>query len=195
MSDCDSRTSTTPSWASNLIRWTKACCYTPVDAALNIYAALVDIATAIREYTNAVTAKGYAVSCLHFRIAGGDSLTNGDLIDEILAVSAFNNKIVGFGASILDYPNSAGADPNDDVLGVRLYDYTAGSYISDELSLTKAQAHGSHTDDGNAIGDNISTGHKFGVKINYSNDDGGAFTMPDIDIFIYCEPQELTFSS
>jgi hypothetical protein len=191
---CDPETTTKPTLWEGLVKWTKSCCYKPVDVGLNIYGALVDIANAIREYSDSVSQRGYAVGCLQFRIEGGDSLTNGDLNNNILARAAFNNKVVGFGASILTFPTSGGASSSDDVLSIRLYDFTAGAYCSDAITLSSASKQGSHTDDGNAISDNITVGHEYGVKITYTNTDSGAFVMPDIDIIIYVEPQELTYS-
>ena len=191
---CDPKTDTKPSLWSGLVNWSKACCFEPVSALLNIYGALVDIANAIREYSDTVSQKGYAVGSLQFRIEGGSDLTNGDVVNNILGRSAFNNKIVGFGVSILTFPASSGASSSDDVLSIRLYDYTAGAYISDAITLSSAEKQGSHTDDGNAIGNNITIGHEYGVKITYTNTDGGAFEMPDIDVLIYAEPQELTYS-
>lgn len=191
---CEPETTTKPTLWQNLVNWKNACCYTPVKVGLNIYGALVDIANAIREYSDSVAQKGYAVACLVFRIDGGDSLSNGDVTNIIIGRSAFNNKIVGFGASVITFPTSGGASSTDDVLSIRLYDFTAGAYISDTIALSSAQKQGSHTDDGNAIGNNISVGHEYGVKIVYTNTDSGAFVMPDIDVYVYAEPQELTYS-
>lgn len=182
-----------PSLWQNLKRWSCACKFAPIDALLNIYGALTDIALAIREYADAVTQKGYAVSAQHFRIAGGTAVVNGQAIDSILARSAFNYKVVGFGASVLTYPTSAGASANDDVISIRLYDFTAGAYASDTIILTSAQKQGNHTNDGAAIAANITPGHEYGVKIIYTNTDAGAFTMPNVDVFILAEPNELTY--
>jgi len=191
---CEPETTTKPTLWQSLVNWKDSCCYTPVKVGLNIYGALVDIANAIREYSDSVAQKGYAVACLVFRIDGGDSLSNGDVTNIIIGRSAFNNKIVGFGASVITFPTSGGASSTDDVLSIRLYDFTAGAYISDTIALSSAQKQGSHTDDGNAIGNNISVGHEYGVKIVYTNTDSGAFVMPDIDVYVYAEPQELTYS-
>jgi hypothetical protein len=187
-------TDTKPSWFSSFTRWSCMCKVSTIEAAINIFGALTDIAAAIREYADAVVARGYAVSAQHFRIEGGTAVTNAQVISEILVRSCFNQKVVGFGASILTYPTSSGASQYDDVISVRLYDYTAGAYCSDTITLTNAQKQGNHTDDGNSIGPNITSGHRYGVKIVYTNTDGGAFTMPDLDVFILTEPTELTYT-
>lgn len=194
MSNCDNETDVKPSLWSGLVRWTKSCCYKPSDIGLNIYGALVDIATAIREHTSSIVKKGYTVACITFRIEGGVSLTNGALLNEILFRSSFNNKPIGFGASILNFPLSGGSSSNDDVLKVQLYDFTSGSPIGDWIVLTSAQKHGNITDDGNQIGNNIPNGHEVGIKIQYTNTDGGSFVQPDIDVFMYFEPNELTYT-
>ena len=187
-------TDTKPSWFNSFTRWSCMCKVSTIEAAINIFGALTDIAAAIREYADAVVARGYAVSAQHFRVESAGSVSNGAVISEILVRSCFNQKVVGFGASVLSYPASGGASPSDDVISVRLYDYTAGAYCSDSIILTSAQKQGSHTDDGNSIGPNITPGHEYGVKIAYTNTDGGAFTMPDIDVFILTEPTELTYT-
>lgn len=188
-------TNTKPALWSGLVKWACACKFNPIDAALNIYGALVDIANSVRELSDNLEAKGYAVAGEHFRVAGGQAATNGQLWDNILVKSAYNKKIVGFGASVLSFPTSGGAQPDDDVLTVRLYDYTAGSFVGDPIVLTSASRHGSVTDDGNSIGPNITPGHDYGVKITYTNTDAGAFTKPDVDVFIYSQPLELSFNS
>jgi len=193
--NCTARSSTNPDWWTELKRHVDAGCFTNADLGLNIFGALTGIKNAIEDYASNVSQRGYSVGCLTFRIPGGDSVSNGDLINEILVRSAFNNKIVGFGVSILNFPSSGGASSTDDTISVRLYDFTAGAYISDSIVLSSAEKQGSQTDDGNAIGTNIGVGHEFGVKITYANSDGGAFTMPDIDVFIYAEPAELTYSA
>ncbi len=181
------KTDTKPSWMSSFVNWSCFCSLNPVVFMGNIYGALVGIKEAIEAYTDAVTQKGYAVCSQHFQHQGGDAVTNAQVIDNILVRSAFNNKIVGFGASMLDTGDMIGGD----IVSVRLYDFTAGTYCSDAINLTTAQKHGNHTDDGNAISvTNITPGHEYGVKITIT----GGFTIENVDIFIFTEPQELTYS-
>jgi hypothetical protein len=180
------KTDTKPSFMDRFKNWSCFCNLNPVIFLGNIFGALSDIADAIREYTDAVKEKGYAVSSLNYRIVGGATVVNGQIINEIFARSAFNNKIIGFGASMLSTANMAGGD----IVSVRLYDYTSSNFCSDAILLSVAQKHGNHTDSGDAISPfNITPGHEYGVKIQIT----GGFNIEDVDVFIYTEPQELTY--
>lgn len=175
-----------PSWMSGFSKWSCFCKLNPLHILGNLYGALIQIRDAIQAYTDASQEKGYAVSSQHFRVAGGDAVINGQVIDEILVRSAFNNKVVGFGASLLSSGDMVGGN----IVSVRLYDFTAGTFASDAINLTTSQLHGNHTDDGNAItNNNITPGHNYGVKITIT----GGFTLSDLDVFIFMEPNELTY--
>lgn len=192
---CSSRSATDPDWWNNLIRHKDAECFNSSDIGLNLFGILTGIKESIDNYIDNSTKRGKSVLSLTFRLEGGANLTNGQIISEILQKSPFNLKIIGFGASILDFPTSAGASSIDDSLSIRLYDYTASAYLSDSIVLTKAEPQGSITNDGDIISsNNAGVGHNFGIKMTYSNSDSGEFIQPDIDIFIIVEPQELTYT-
>ncbi len=171
-------------------RYAESGCYTTADIGKNLFCALKGIGTQIGLLVDAQEKKGFASGVLHFRI-DARSYTNGAVINTQLSRAALNYKVTGFGVSCLLFPNSAGIYTQDDTLTVKLYDFTGANQIGNTLSLSVAQLHDKHTDEGSVIGNNIGSGHIFGVKVGYANTDGGAFTGPDIDIYIHIEPTEL----
>jgi len=188
---CPTKTSTTPSCLSSFIWWTKSKCATLGDGVVNLYCALKDIAAAIREYTDQVSEKGYASALIDFLIEGGASLTDGQIINVQYAKSPFTYKVTGFGVATMLFTPGDGYYSTDDVLKFKLWDYTAGAQIGDTLVISSVQLHDKCTNEGNPIGDNIATGHIYGVKIEYTNTDAGAFIQPDMQIYIHVEPVEL----
>lgn len=168
----------------------KSSCFSVSDGIMNIYRALKQIATNIGILADNQEKKGFASALLHYKISGR-AYTNGQTVDNILSKLALSYKITGFGVSCLAFPSSAGIYTNDDVITAKLWDYTAGTQVGNPLTLTVSQLHAKHTDEGTPIGNNIVAGHNVGVKITYSNQDGGSFTMSDIDVFVHVEPIEL----
>jgi hypothetical protein len=165
-------------------------CFNPIDVGMNLYCALNNIGEKVGLLVDAQEKKGFASAVLHFRVSAR-SYTNGVVIDTQFSRSPLNYKVTGFGVSCLTFPDSAGAYTNDDILKVKLFDFTSVNQIGNQLTLTKTQLNDKHTDEGNVIGPNIGNGHIYGVKVNYTNTDAGAFTGPDIDIYIHIEPTEL----
>jgi len=165
-------------------------CYTIMDGIKNIYCALKSIATKIGLLVDAQEKKGFASGVLHFRI-DARSYTNGAVINTQLSRAALNYKVTGFGVSCITFPSSAGIYASDDIITVKLYDFTGANQIGNTLTLNSTQLHDKHTDEGTVIGNNIASGHIFGVKVGYINDDAGAFTGPIIDVYIHIEPVEL----
>jgi len=165
-------------------------CYTVGDIGKNLFCALSGIGNQIGLLVDAQEKKGFASALLHLRISGR-ALTNGQTVNVQLSRSPFNYKVTGFAVSCISFPNSAGIYTQDDVVQVKLYDFTGANQIGDTLSLNAIQLHDKHTDEGNTIGPNIGSGHIFGAKLVYTNTDSGAFTMNDIDMYIHVEPTEL----
>lgn len=165
-------------------------CFTTVDGLANIFCQLGNIATNIGLLVDAQEKKGFASAVLHFRVAAR-SYTHGLVVSNQFSRSPLNYKVTGFGVSCINFPDSAGAYTNDDVLKVKLFDFTSVNQIGNELTLSKVQLNDKHTDEGNTIGPNIGSGHVYGVKVTYTNTDAGAFTGPDIDVYIHIEPTEL----
>lgn len=176
---------------TSLVRHVKSKCYTLGDGIINIFGALKDIATAIREYTDQVTERGFASALIDFKITGGASLSDGQIVNVQYAKSPFNYKITGFGVALISFTPGAGDYSTDDLLHVKLWDFTAGSQIGDTLVISSVQLHDKCTNDGAPIGNNVAPGHIYGVKIEYSNTDEGAFIQPDMQIYIHVEPVEL----
>lgn len=165
-------------------------CYTMMDGIKNLWLALKDIGVKLGLLIDAQEKKGFASAVLHFRIASR-SYSNGALISNVLSRVPLNYKVTGFGVSVIEFPNSSGDYPTDDTITARLYDFTGNNNIGNLLTLNKTQLHDKHTNDGLVIGPNIGSGHAVGVKIAYANTDAGAFTGPDIDVYIHIEPTEL----
>lgn len=165
-------------------------CFTTVDGLMNIFCELGNIADNIGLLVDAQEKKGFASAVLHFRVAAR-SYTNGLIVNTQFSRSPLNYKVTGFGVSCVSFPDSSGVYTNDDSLKVKLYDFTGVNQIGNELTLTKDQLSDKHTDGGNIIGPNIGSGHIYGVKVTYANTDAGAFTGPDIDVYIHIEPTEL----
>lgn len=165
-------------------------CFTTVDGLMNIFCKLGNIADNIGLLVDAQEKKGFASAVLHFRV-DARSYTNGVVINTQFSRSPLNYKVTGFGVSCLTFPDSAGAYTQDDILKVKLFDFTSVNQIGNELTLNKTQLSDKHTDEGNTIGPNIGSGHIYGVKVSYTNTDAGSFTGPDIDIYIHIEPTEL----
>lgn len=168
----------------------KETCFTPQDVGANIFCQLKDIALAIREYSEIAAQKGYASALLHFSIPA-TVLTDGQLVNQNFSRSPFNYKVTGWGVSCISWPASAGAYTDDDSVQIKLYDFTAAAQIGNTLVLNPSQLHDKHTDEGNPIGNNISNGHIYGIKMTYDNTDAGAFTSPIIHVYIHVEPAEL----
>lgn len=177
--------------ASGFKRFTNGLkCFNVIDGAINLYCALKDIATAIREYTEVAEQKGYASALLHFRISGED-YANGEIKNFQLSRVPFNYKVTGFGVSCLSFPTSGGAYSDDDNLNIKLYDFTGSNQVGQTLSLNQYQLHDQHSDLGQPIGNNIGSGHIFGIKIEHTAEDSGSFSAPDVDVYIHIEPTEL----
>lgn len=176
-------------FAQMVKRFDKSSCFTDIDMLINLFGAQKDIALAIREYADTVRQKGYASAVLTYRVPLG-SISVGEYT-KTFAKSPFNYKVTGFGVSSLFFVSSGGTYPTDDVLRIKLWDFTANVQIGNTLTLNHITQHANHTDEGNPIGPNITPGHVYGAKIEYSNTDGGSWTGPDVDFFIHVEPVEL----
>jgi hypothetical protein len=164
-------------------------CFSVVDGAINLFCALKDIAAAIREYSELVQQKGYASALIHHRVTGVGY--DNEIKNFQLSRSPFNYKVTGFGVSCITFPDSGGDYDDDDVIKIKLFDYTTSAQVGQTLTLNKYQLHDQHSDLGNPIGNNIANGHVYGVKVEHTSEDNGAFTAPDIDIYLHVEPQEL----
>lgn len=171
-------------------RYEESGCYTTADIGKNLFCALKGIGTQIGLLVDAQEKKGFASGVLPFRI-DARSYTNGAVINNQLSRAPLNYKITGFGVSCITFPSSAGIYAADDIITVKLYDFTGSNQIGNTLTLNATQLHDKHTDEGAIIGNNIASGHIFGVKVGYTNDDAGAFTGPIIDVYIHIEPVEL----
>ena len=165
-------------------------CFSNADGFMNLFCKLGDISTNIGLLVDAQEKKGFASAVLHFRV-DARSYTHGVVISTQFSRSPLNYKVTGFGVSCITFPDSAGAYTQDDTLKIKLFDFTSVNQIGNELTLNKTQFSDKHTDEGNTIGPNIGSGHIYGVKVAYTNTDAGAFTGPDIDVYIHIEPTEL----
>lgn len=164
-------------------------CFTQLDGLMNLFGAQKDIALAIREYADTVRQKGYASAVLTYRLPAASQTVGTTNIQ--IARSPFNYKVTGFGVSCKLFNASGGTYGNDDILRYKLWDYTANVQIGNTLTLNSTTLHGNHTDEGNPIGPNITPGHIYGIRVEYTNTDGGAFNSSDVDVFIHVEPMEL----
>jgi len=192
--DCPDRTEEIPeSITEDFLHLKQASCFgLPGDHALNNFLGLKEIAAAIRELAEANTPDAIASGLIQFSITTGTSLTSGQIVNVQYARSCFNYKIVGFGVSVLTFTPGAGASSTDDILRFKLWDFTAGAQIGNTIVISSVQLHGKVVNDGEPIGDNITPGHIFGVKIEYSNTDAGAFSLPNpVNVWIHVEPVEL----
>ena len=187
-SDCPSRTTETPSCLSTFVRLVKHKCYTIGDGIVNLYCALKDIASAIREYTDKVTEKGYASGIIHFTYTEAQTVDPNDEIEIQHAKTPFNYKILGIGVSTMNFNSCGGAYVGNSILEVKFWDYTSGVQVGNKLTLTASNLHAKDTDEGNAIDDNIYPGHIYGAKVKYLNEEGSTCALPDLDFFLIVSP-------
>ncbi len=188
---CEARTATKPSFLSTFIRYTKHTCYTLGDGIINLYGALVDIAAAIREYTDRVQEKGYASGIILFSTPEGDTVDPNDETITQYSKSPFNNKVLGIGVSTIDWNACGGAYVGAASLEVRFWDFTSGAQIGNTLLLTSTSLHDKDTDEGNTIANNIFPGHIYGVKVKYLNANAASCTMPALDFYIIVSPVDV----
>lgn len=189
---CEARTGTKPSFLTSFIRYTKDKCYTIGDGIINLYGALIDIASAIREYTDKVQEKGYASGVILFSTPEAEDAS--DPNDEVItqySKSPFNNKVLGIGVSTMDWNACGGAYVGAASLEVRFWDFTAGKQIGNTLLLASASLHDKDTDEGNTIADNIFPGHIYGVKVKYKNANAASCTIPALDYYIIVSPVDV----
>ena len=191
--DCPDRTTEIPqSVEDDFLRLQNAECYgKPGDHALNNFLGLKDIASAIRQLADANTPNAIASGLIKFSFDTNPSLTSGQIVNVQNARSCFNYKVVGFGASVITFTPGGGSSSTDDILRIKLWDFTAGAQIGDTIVISSVQLHGKVVNNGETIGNNITPGHIFGIKIEYQNTDSGSFTMPNLDVWIHVEPVEL----
>lgn len=188
---CEARTATKPSFLSTFIRYTKHTCYTLGDGIINLYGALIDIAAAIREYTDRVTEKGYASGIILFSTPEGATVDPNDETITQYSKSPFNNKVLGIGVSTIDWNACGGAYVGAASLEVRFWDFTSGAQIGNTLLLTSTSLHDKDTDEGNTIANNIFPGHIYGVKVKYLNANAASCTMPALDFYIIVSPVDV----
>lgn len=188
---CEARTATKPSFLSTFIRYTKHTCFTLGDGIINLYGALVDIAAAIREYTERTTEKGYASGVILFSTPEGDTVDPNDETITQYSKSPFNNKVLGIGVSTIDWNACGGAYVGAASLEVRFWDFTSGAQIGNTLLLTSTSLHDKDTDEGNTIANNIFPGHIYGVKVKYLNANAASCTMPALDFYIIVSPVDV----
>jgi len=188
---CESRTATKPSFLSTFIQYTKHTCYTLGDGIINLYGALIDIAAAIREYTDRVQEKGYASGIILFSTPEGDTVDPNDETITQYSKSPFNNKVLGIGVSTIDWNACGGAYVGAASLEVRFWDFTSGAQIGNTLLLTSTSLHDKDTDEGNTIANNIFPGHIYGVKVKYLNANAASCTMPALDFYIIVSPVDV----
>lgn len=182
------RTTVIPACLSNFVRLVKHSCYTVGDGIVNLYCALVDIATAIREYSDKIQEKGYASGIVLFSTDEGDTVNPEDEVVTQYSKSPFTQKVIGIGVSTQDWNNCGGAYIGDSILEVRFWDFTAGSQIGNTLVLTSSNLHDKDTDEGNTISDNVAAGHIYGVKVKYTNEEGSSCTIPKLDFYFIFSP-------
>lgn len=188
---CEARTATKPSFLSTFIRYTKHTCFTLGDGIINLYGALIDIAAAIREYTDRVQEKGYASGIILFSTPEGDTVDPNDETITQYSKSPFNNKVLGIGVSTIDWNACGGAYVGAASLEVRFWDFTSGAQIGNTLLLTSTSLHDKDTDEGNTIANNIFPGHIYGVKVKYLNANAASCTMPALDFYIIVSPVDV----
>lgn len=154
-------------------------------------AALVDVATAIRQYISSqpvIVAQGV----IHYTISGYGSLTKtGPPASVQLFLNALDYEIIGWSVSYLGSFPTFGTNPNDDDLQISLWNYTTNSQVGNTLNLNVNQTNDSHTNEGNAIGPNIAKGNIAGVKIAFDDTEGQTFTGKAFDFFLYVKPTQL----
>lgn len=189
-STCPARTDVTPAGLTGFVRLVKEKCYTLGDGVVNLFLALKDIASAIREYTDRVQEKGYASGIVHFSY-DGTTVDPNDVVEVQHAKSPFNYKVLGIGASIKDFGGCGGAYVGNSIIKVKFWDFTSGKQIGDLLTLTSSNLHAKDTDQGNIIDDNIFPGHIYGVKIEYLNDENSTCELPLIDFFLIVSPVDV----
>ena len=188
---CEQRTSTKPSCISSFVRYTRHACYTLGDGIINIYCALRDIATAIREYTDKVSEKGYASGIIHFKYTDAEEVEDNEQITIQFSRTPFNFKVLGIGVSVMDFNECGGQYFSNSSLTIRFWDFTTNQQIGDNLTITDSQLIDSHTNEGLTIDDPISPGHIYGVKITYENEHGSTCELPDLDFYVLVTPTEI----
>jgi hypothetical protein len=186
--NCEARSATKPSFLTSFVRYTKAACYSVSDGVINLYGALIDIAAAIREYTDRVQEKGYASGIVIFSTPAGQSVNPNDIVITQYSRTPFNNKVIGIGVSTQDWNACGGAYVGTSSLEVRFWDFTSGSQIGNTLLLSPSSLHDSHTDEGNTISTNLFTGHIYGVKVKYLNANAASCTLPKLDFWAVFSP-------
>lgn len=190
--DCESRSSSLPACLTGFVRYAKHYCYTIGDGVINLYCALKDIATAIREYTDKVSEKGYASGILQFTMESGTDVDPNDITELQFSRTPFNFKVLGIGASTIDFNDCGGQYFLDSILEIKFWDYTSNKQIGNTLTLRNTQLNDQHTDEGMMIDDNIFTGHIYGVKVQYINEEGASCELPKIDFYFLVTPVEIT---
>ena len=151
----------------------------------------MDIAAAIREYTERTTEKGYASGVILFSTPEGDTVDPNDETITQYSKSPFNNKVLGIGVSTIDWNACGGAYVGAASLEVRFWDFTSGAQIGNTLLLTSTSLHDKDTDEGNTIANNIFPGHIYGVKVKYLNANAASCTMPALDFYIIVSPVDV----
>lgn len=179
---------------SPLKRFKKSECFSFKDLIINAICTIRDIAAAIREYTETVKEKGYASALIQFR-KSAQTYADNTVYNEIFSRSPLNYKVTGFGVSCLTFPNSGGSYTNDDILTIRLWDFTSNAQIGSNLTLSKTQLQDKQTNEGIPIGTNIFPGHEYGIKITKASTDEATLAMSAIDVYIHVEPVELVVTT
>lgn len=190
-SDCEQRVSVKPSCLGSFVRYAKHTCYTIGDGIINIFCALKDIATAIREYTEKATQKGYASGILQFKYSESDTVNNNDITEIQFSKTPFNLRVLGIGCSIIDFNDCGGQYFAESSITVKFWDFTTNQQIGDSLLLTSSQLIDKQSNEGISIDDDISPGHIYGVKLLYQNNDGAICELPDIDFYLLITPTEI----
>lgn len=181
-------------YVGSLIRWVGAKCYTYNQLLANIFGALVEIKNAIKEYSEAKTP---AVSgILSYRAEGYDDLDDGESTSVEFFTSTFEYEVVGIGASYLQPALSTVGtiyDASDKVI-VKVFDFTAGEQIGEDLALSIVAVQANFHNLGNVIA-TIGLGHKVGIQIEFDADPGDDMEAFPIDVFIVVKPKALNINS
>lgn len=165
-------------------------CYNVIDIGLNLFCALKDIATAIRELKNpnASTISG----CLNYEVSGYGELEDGQTANVELFISPFEHDVVGIGASYIPpaLTNTGQIYDAGDKVIVRIFDFTASAQIGEDLRLSQISTQSNQTNLGQVIG-SIGLGHKVGVVIEFDADPGDEMQAFPFQIFIFVKPTAL----
>lgn len=170
--------------------WTN--CWGFKQLVINLFCVLRRIAVAVEALVTTPTPRQDGL--LHFRLTDWTTIANGACLDIPLMTGPFEHEITGIGVSYqpgdMAAAHGAYSFQTDDILEVKLWDYTADVQLGTTLNLTTVAKQVSLSNEGEVIAA-WHLGHLIGVKLCVSMDAGDSINDFPIDVIVYIKPNEL----